>query len=251
MKIALVGYGRMGRAVEQVAEDRGHSVVVRLRSGDRKPGDPFDAERFADVDVAVEFTSPDAVVGNIEQLATLGIDAVVGTTGWYDELERAKRAVEAAGSGFIYAANFSLGTQLFFRLARLAGRLSDRLDEYDAFVLEAHHRHKKDHPSGTARRLAEILLSELSAKSRWELGPGAGPVDPSVLNVTVIRAGENPGMHLLGLDGPDDRIELRHEARGRTGFARGAVAAAEWIHGRRGVFTIDDMLAETFGPEMT
>ena len=129
-------------------------------------------------------------------------------------------------------------------MARLASRLADGLDEYDVHVAESHHRHKLDHPSGTAAKLAAILLEELSGKQRWELGTGDGAIDPAVLQVTSVRAGEIPGVHAVGLEGPDDRIEVRHEARGRAGLARGAVEAAEWVHGRKGIFTLDDMLAD-------
>ncbi|UCC84622.1 MAG: 4-hydroxy-tetrahydrodipicolinate reductase [Gemmatimonadota bacterium] len=244
MKIALIGYGRMGRAVEQAAASRGHEVVARIDVDGNPEGRGITAESLNGAEVAVEFTVPEAAPANIAALAAFGADTVSGTTGWYDRLEQVRAAVEGAGSGLIYAPNFSLGMQLFFRLARLAGRLSEGLDGYDAYVLEAHHRHKKDHPSGTARRLAEILLAELSGKERWELGPPDGPIDPAVLQVTAVRAGEIPGTHTVGLDGPDDRIELCHEARGRAGFARGALAAAEWIRGRSGIFTLDNMLAE-------
>ncbi|UCC72616.1 MAG: 4-hydroxy-tetrahydrodipicolinate reductase [Gemmatimonadota bacterium] len=246
MRIALVGYGRMGRAVEQVATERGHEVVARIDLEDNPDGRGITSEGLNGAAVAVEFSVPEAAPRNLAALAACGVDAVAGTTGWYDQLDEVRAAVEAAGTGLVYAPNFSLGMQLFFRVARQAGHLCDRLDDYDAFILEAHHRHKQDHPSGTARKLAEILLAELSRKTRWELGPGEGPADPSVLQVTAVRAGEIPGTHTLGLEGPDDRIEIRHEAKGRTGFARGAVAAAEWIQGRSGVFTLDDMLAETW-----
>jgi len=246
VKIALVGYGRMGRAVEQVAEARGHEIVARIDVDENRAGEGLTAERLAGAEVAVEFTVPEAAVTNIPGLADCGVDVVSGTTGWLDRLDEVRAAVEAAGTGLIYAANFSLGVQAFFLLAQLAGQLCDRLEDYDPYISETHHRHKLDHPSGTARRLAEILLQHVSRKTRWELGPGAGPVDPSVLQLAAVRAGENPGVHCVGLEGPDDRIELRHEARGRTGFARGAVAAAEWIHGRKGVFTLDEMLAETW-----
>lgn len=246
MKIALVGYGRMGRAVEAVAEERGHEVVARLDVADDSAGDGLTARRLAGADVAIEFTVPDAAAANLAALAAAGVDVVCGTTGWYDGLPEVRRAVEAAGTGLIYAPNFSLGVQAFFRLAQAAGRLAERLADWDAHVLEAHHRHKADSPSGTARKLAELLLAELTRKTRWELGPAPGPVDPAVLQVSSVRAGEIAGIHVVGLEGPDDRIEIRHEARGRTGFARGAVAAAEWIHGRAGVFTLDDMLAETW-----
>lgn len=246
MKVALIGYGRMGRAVEQVAEARGHEVVARIDQDGNLEGRGITAEALNGAEVAIEFSVPEAAPANIGALAACGVDTVTGTTGWYDRLAEVRAAVEGAGSGLIYAPNFSLGMQLFFRLARLAARLSDRLEGYDAYLLEAHHRHKKDHPSGTARRLAEILLAELSGKERWELGPPEGAIDPSVLQVTAVRAGEIPGSHTVGLDGLDDRIELSHEARGRAGFARGAVAAAEWIRGRSGLFTLDDMLEETW-----
>ncbi len=246
MKIALVGYGRMGRAVERAAEARGHEVVARIDLEDNREGRGITAKTLNGADVAIEFSVPEAAPANIVALAACGVDTVTGTTGWYDRLEEVRAAVASAGSGLIYAPNFSLGMQLFFRLVQLAGRLSDALEGYDAHILEAHHRHKKDHPSGTARRLAEILLAELSGKTRWELALPDGPIDPSVLQVTAVRAGEIAGTHTVGLEGPDDRIELRHEASGRAGFARGAVAAAEWIRGRSGLFTLDDMLAETW-----
>ncbi|MGD2151830.1 MAG: 4-hydroxy-tetrahydrodipicolinate reductase [Gemmatimonadales bacterium] len=246
MKVALIGYGRMGRAVEEVASARGHEVVARIDVDANPEGRGITAQTLNGAEVAVEFSVPEAAPANIAALAACGADTVSGTTGWYDRLAEVRAAVEAAGSGLIYAPNFSLGMQLFFRLARLAARLADRLEGYDAYVLEAHHRHKKDHPSGTARRLAEILLAELSDKQRWQLALPDGPVDPSVLQVAAVRAGEIPGTHTVGLDGLDDRIELRHEARGRAGFARGAVAAAEWIRGRPGLFTLDDMLEETW-----
>lgn len=250
MKIALVGYGRMGRAVEEVATARGHEVVARIDVEENRDGGGLTTDRLAGAEVAVEFTVPDAAPANLSRLAACGVDAVCGTTGWYGRLNEVRAAVESAGTGLLFAPNFSLGVQVLFRLTRLAARLCERLEEYDPYVLEVHHRLKLDHPSGTAVALAEILLEEVSRKARWELapgsscGPGAGAVDPSILQVAAVRAGANSGVHVVGLDSPDDRLELRHEARGRTGFARGAVAAAEWIRGRKGVFTLDDMLEE-------
>lgn len=246
MKIALVGYGRMGRAVEAVAAERGHDVVARIDLNENGDATELSQERLAGAQMAVEFSVPEAAASNISALAAAGIDVVCGTTGWYDRLPEVRDAVAAAGTGLVYAPNFSLGVQAFFRLARAAGQLAERLADWDVHILEAHHRHKKDHPSGTARQLAELLLEELSRKKGWELGPIAGPVDPSILQVSAVRAGEITGIHSVGLEGPDDRIEVRHEARGRAGFARGAVAAAEWIRGRPGTFTLDDMLKETW-----
>lgn len=244
MKLALVGYGRMGHAVERVAQARGYDIGLRLTSENNPAGAGITAAAMAGIDVAIEFSTPAAAPDNIRRCAEIGVDVVSGTTGWYAELESVKAAVESAGTGLLYAPNFSIGTQIFFRLARAAARLAEGREEYDAFILEAHHRHKADHPSGTARRLAQIVLDELSRKLRWELGPGEGPVDPETLQVAAIRAGEIPGTHSLNLEGPADRIEVRHEARSRDGFAHGAVAAAEWLPGKRGCFTLDDMLKE-------
>ena len=246
MKIALIGYGRMGRAVEVAATERGHEVVTRIDVDDGPNGVALKRERLAGADVAVEFTVPEEAARNVVALAAAGADVVCGTTGWYDRLDEVSDAVRSAGTGLIYAPNFSLGIQIFFRVVRLAARLADELEDYDAYILEAHHRYKLDRPSGTARKLAEIVLEELSRKERWELGPGAGHLDPAVLQVAAVRAGEIHGTHMLGLESAEDRIELRHEARGRGGFARGAVAAAEWIQGRAGVFTLEDMLADTW-----
>lgn len=244
MKVALFGYGRMGRAVETVCGERGHEIVLRLRSEDNPDGEGITPASMEGVEVAIDFSHPDAVLPNVTRASGLGVDLVVGTTGWYDRLEAVRDTVEAAGTGLLYAPNFSLGVQLLFRLVRRAAGLVDRLGDYDPAVLEVHHRHKVDHPSGTALRLAEILLEEVGRKERWEEGPGEGPAHEEILQVAVVRTGENPGTHVVSLEGPEDRLEIRHEARGRGGFARGAVEAAEWVAGREGVFTIDDLLAE-------
>lgn len=244
MRMAIIGYGRMGRAVEAVAEAHGHEIVARLDIGDNPVGGVLTRERLGSAEVAIEFTTAEAAPRNIEGLAACGVNAVVGTTGWYDRLGDVSSTVRRMGAGLIYAPNFSLGTQVFFRLAALAAELADRLSGYDAYVLEAHHRHKRDHPSGTAAKVADLLVSALSSKTRWEAGPGDGPIDPTVVQVTSVRAGEIPGTHVVGLEGPHDRLELKHEARARTGFAEGAVRAAEWVRGRQGVFTLEDMLAE-------
>ena len=244
MKLALVGYGRMGRAVEEVAFERGHEIVARIDPALESRRVTVDS--LDDADVAVDFSVSGAVVQNIGLIAEAGVDAVVGTTGWHAGMATAVSAVEAAGTGLIHAPNFSLGVHLFLRLARSAGRLVNAVEEYDVHVWEAHHRHKVDHPSGTALQMAELLLEELDRKTRWSQAPPRGPLDGHALYVASHRAGETPGTHVLGLEGPHDRIEVRHEARGRSGFARGAVEAAEWIWGRSGVFTIEDMLRERF-----
>ena len=249
MKLALVGYGKMGRAVEAVAMERGHDVVARI--------DPtldtsdIGVDTLGGAEVAIEFSVPGGAVDNIAALAAAGVDAVVGTTGWHDRLSEAVAAVNEAGTGMVHATNFSLGVNLFFRLARMAAKMADALSEYDVHVREAHHRHKVDHPSGTAITIADILIEELARKESWSATLPNGAPDPQVLYVTSERIGETAGTHVIGLEGPDDRIELRHEARTRAGFARGAIASAEWIRGKAGVFTLDDMLAETFASSST
>jgi 4-hydroxy-tetrahydrodipicolinate reductase len=242
MRLALLGYGRMGREVEEAAQQKGHEIVAVI-------DDPAGATRgkLSDAQVAIDFSTPGAAVPNIRKVAAQKLDLVVGTTGWYDAMDEARTAVSGAGTGLVWAPNFSLGVQLFLRLAREAGRLVNALDEYDVFVHEVHHRHKLDHPSGTAVKLADILVAELDRKQRWAEGPPEGAPDPAVLWVSSSRAGEVPGTHLVGLEGPHDGVEVKHSARGRGGFAQGAVAAAEWIHGRKGFFSIDDMLSERFG----
>jgi len=234
----------MGQAVETLAAERGHEVVARI--------DPtldtseIGTDTLGGADVAIEFTVPSVAADNITSLAAAGVNTVVGTTGWHDRLEDVTAAVTDAGTGMLHAANFSLGVNLFLRLARTAARMADALSEYDLHVREAHHRHKVDHPSGTAITLADILIEELARKDSWTAALPDGAPQPQVLYVASERVGELAGSHVLGLEGPDDRIELRHEAHSRTGFARGAVAAAEWLEGKSGIFTLDDMLAETF-----
>ena len=244
MKVALIGYGRMGHVVEAVAAARGHEVVARLDVGDR-----IDRASLSGAEVAVDFTVPDAVEANAHRIAEAGTDLVIGTTGWYERTKDVEALVRDAGIGCVWSPNFSLGVQLFFRLAREAGRLANALEEYDVHVHEAHHRHKLDHPSGTARKLADILVEALARKTAWREGPSEGAPDPSVLWVSSARAGEIPGTHEVGLEGPADSIVLTHVARGREGFAGGAVAAAEWVRGRKGFFGMDDMLAERFGQD--
>lgn len=244
MKLALVGYGRMGREVERLAVEAGHEVVARIDDGAR-----LGAEALAGAEVAVEFSLPETAPDNLVRLAGMGIPVACGTTGWSGDLPRVRGAVEAAGTGLVWAPNFSLGVALFTRLVRRAAELARAVEEYDMHLHEAHHRHKVDAPSGTAAMLADQVVARLGRKTGWELGPPDGPADPATLYVSVTRAGEIPGSHTLGLEGPDDRIVLTHEARGRSGFARGALRAAEWIRGRTGAYSVDDWLADVFAPE--
>lgn len=248
LTLALLGTGRMGEAVEAAAGRAGHRIGARLGRDELSAGPEAVAGALAGVDVAIDFTHGDQVPGSVAAAARAGVALVVGTTGWSPEHAGLER-VEAAGRGVVHGPNFSLGVHVFVQLAREAARLVDAVGGYDVHLHEAHHRFKKDHPSGTAIRVADTLLEELSDKERWELGPVQGAPREEVLYVTSARAGHIPGTHTVGLEGIWDRMELRHEARGREGFAQGAVRAAEWVRERTGIFTfrevVDDLLSST------
>ena len=226
MRIAIVGDGRMGRAVADLARERGHTVRL-IGHAENVAGAALTAERLAGVDVAVEFTRPDAAVANLERLIDAGIATVTGTTGWTAELPRIERLVRERGGALLHAANFSVGVHLFLRAARdLAARFAGR-PEFDAFILEEHHAAKRDAPSGTAAELRAAVRDADPAREA---------------PVTSVRAGSIPGTHVLTYDGPWETVTLSHVARDRQGFAAGALAAAEWLPGHPGVHRFESML---------
>jgi 4-hydroxy-tetrahydrodipicolinate reductase len=227
MRILIVGAGKMGKAVAELAAERGHTVVAMVGGAENPDGTALTAERLRGADVAIEFTRPEAAARNVERLAEAGLPVVCGTTGWEAELPRIAALVERRGGALLHAANFSVGVHLFLRAARqLAAALAGR-SEYDAFILEQHHAAKRDAPSGTARVLREELARADPARA---------------FPITSIRAGATPGTHELAYDGPHERITLSHVARDRRGFAAGALLAAEWLPGHPGVHTFDTML---------
>lgn len=227
MQIAIVGNGKMGGAVAALAEERGHSVrVIGRRENER--GAALTRERLAGIDVAIEFTTPEAAVANLERLIEGGIATVTGTTGWTAELPRIERLVRDRGGAMLHAANFSIGVHFFLRAARELAALFARHPEFGAFILEKHHAAKRDAPSGTA--------SELQARAR----EGDARRD---FPITSVRAGSIPGTHELTYDGPHETVSLSHTARSRAGFAAGALAAAEWLPGHPGVHGLEDMLS--------
>lgn len=231
MRLAIVGHGRMGQAVEAAARLRGHVVTVVVTGADNQDGQALSAERLKGVEVALEFTRPDAVVANLEGLIRAGIPTVTGTTGWLDRLPKVRQLVDAQGGTVLYAPNFSVGVQLFLRSAGdLARRLTDR-PEFRASIVEEHHAGKRDAPSGTALRLQE----------------GVRMADPArEFPITSIRSGNVPGTHTLLYDSASEAIQMVHVARGREAFAEGALAAAEWLPGHHGLFSFEEML---FGRE--
>jgi 4-hydroxy-tetrahydrodipicolinate reductase len=227
MKIALVGYGKMGRMIEGLAGEYGGEVVLRLDEFNNVDQAMMTAEHFAGVDVAIEFTTPHTAVGNILKLADLAVPTVVGTTGWLDELPKVTEYVEQRKGALVWSPNFSIGVNLFFAAVKqMASRMQD-YPEYGAWAWEIHHAAKKDAPSGTLKMAVEQMRR----------GGYTHTVDES-----SSRAGAVPGTHEIGFDSQADTITLRHTARGREGFARGALKAAQWIKGKTGVHEFGDIL---------
>jgi 4-hydroxy-tetrahydrodipicolinate reductase len=227
MKIAIVGYGKMGRLIEQLAPEYDGEVVLRLDEFNNADGSGITRESFAGVDVAIEFSTPHTVVANVERLSGVGVNTVVGTTGWTEDYEKVRGAVERAGTGLVWSPNFSVGVNVFFRIVRQAAELLRDEKEYGAWAWEIHHDTKKDAPSGTLFKLVDQM--RVSGYSR--------PID-----VSSNRAGRHPGTHEIGFDSAADTITLRHAARSREGFARGALKAAKWVCGKRGVFEFSETL---------
>jgi 4-hydroxy-tetrahydrodipicolinate reductase len=226
MRLAIVGNGKMGRTVAALAEERGHAVHVIGRE-ENVGGGALTRDRLAGVNVAIEFTRPDAVVANLERLIQAGVPTVTGTTGWSTELPRVQRLVESRGGALLHGSNFSVGVHLFLRAAReLASRFAAR-PEFGAFILEEHHAAKRDSPYATA--------AALRSKAREADASREFPI-------TSVRAGFIPGTHVLTYDGPDESISLSHVARSRRAFAAGALAAAEWLPGHPGVHGFEAML---------
>ena len=227
MRLALVGTGRMGEAVGREAEHRGHTIHARVGRAENPGGAGLTRERLQGVDVVVEFTRPDAVVANLERLIELGVPVVTGTTGWIDHLPRIAALATARNAALLHAPNFSIGIHLFFRAAGELARWLPEGAEFDASITEIHHRQKRDAPSGTALALQRAVRAADASRE---------------YPITSQRIGSVPGTHVLTVDGPHDSIQLTHTVRDRAVFAAGAVRAAEWLPGRRGVFTFDQML---------
>ena len=227
MRFGIVGVGKMGGEIETMAAWRGHDVAWKLDSRVNAGGAGLTRERLSEADVVFEFTNPGAAAENLTALARAGATVVCGTTGWDRELPRIAAEFQSGGGALVHAANFSMGVRHFFELAKLAANLYPAAG-YAAYLVEEHHAEKKDAPSGTARRLAKIVEAE------------SGEMPP----VASVRAGTVPGLHRLVFEAPEDEVELIHRARGRAGFARGAVWAAERIAGRQGVFEFGELLGE-------
>lgn len=220
MKLAIVGYGKMGRIIEQLAPEYGFTVSAKLDAGDALEG-------AAGADVAIEFSTPGAAAANIEKLAAMGVPVVCGTTGWFGELKRVSAAVESHGGALVWSPNFSIGVNVFTRVVEDAARLLAGEKDYGAWAWEIHHIAKKDAPSGTLLKLVAAMQEAGYQRN---------------IDVSSNRAGTVPGTHEIGFDSAADTITLRHTARSREGFARGALKAAEWVRGRKGVYEFGEVL---------
>ena len=239
MKIALIGYGKMGRMIEQIARDRGHEIVSIIDIDNQQD---FESEAFRSADVAIEFTSPTAAYGNYLRAWAQGVKVVSGSTGWMkDHGDDVRRECSEGGKTLFWASNFSVGVAIFSAVNKYLAKIMNRFPQYSPHMEETHHVHKLDAPSGTAITLAEDIISELDRKTDWVKGQENRPDDPALLRIDSLRRGEVPGIHTIRYDSEADCITITHDAHSRKGFALGAVLAAEFTNDHQGLLTIDDM----------
>ena len=236
MKIALIGYGRMGKIIEQIAMDRGHEIVGKYDISNQQE---LTAENLKKADVAIEFTIPDSAIANYKLCFEAGIPVVSGTTGWLDRKDEVVADMQAKNGAFFYASNFSLGVNLFFALNKKLAQLMSGREGYDVSMIEVHHTQKLDAPSGTAITLAEELIENYPAKTSWTL---EHPKSSEEMHIGVLREGKVPGIHQIKYESDVDHILIEHSAKSRHGFALGAVLAAEYSFGKKGILTMNDLL---------
>ena len=237
MKIALIGYGKMGRMIEQIALERGHDIVCRI---DIDNPQDFESEAFRSADVAIEFTAPTVAYGNVQRAFAAGVKVVSGSTGWFAQHEaEVRRQCEEEGRTLFWASHFSVGVAIFGAVNRYLARIMNGFPQYDVEMEETHHVHKLDHPSGTAITLAEDIVSELDRKEAW----AEDTTDPKLLRIDNIRRGEVPGIHTVRYDSEADLITITHDAHSRKGFALGAVLAAEYTAEHSGMLSMGDLFS--------
>jgi 4-hydroxy-tetrahydrodipicolinate reductase len=236
MKIALIGYGKMGKTIEQIALDRGHEIVLKT---DISNQNDLTVENLQKADVAIEFTIPKSAVPNYKLCFEAGVPVVSGTTGWLDRKDEVLKEMEAQNGTFFYASNFSLGVNLFFALNKKLAKLMTGREGYDVSMVEVHHTQKLDAPSGTAISLAEDLFENYPAKTSWTLDR---PASPEQMHIEAIREGQVPGIHRIKYESEVDHIMIEHSAKSRQGFALGAVLAAEYSYNKKGLLNMNDLL---------
>ena len=231
MRIGLIGHGAMGKLIERIADENGHEIAMVIDEADAGLSAGGLAEKLSGCDVAIDFTNAEAVRRNVEACLIAGVPLVEGTTGWNAGRDEIEEIVRKHDGAFVFGANFSIGVNLFYRVVDIASELLAKFPEYETFIEEQHHSRKKDAPSGTALKLKEIVSRHIDRD----------------FSVAATRAGNIPGTHRVGFDGPADQIQLEHTARSREGFASGALLAAEWIVGKKGFYEFTDVIDEILG----
>ena len=236
MKIALIGYGRMGKTIERIARERGHEIVAIIDIDNR---DDFKSEAFKSADVAIEFTTPQVVLDNFVEAFEAGVPVVSGTTGWIEHLEEVQAMVRKNNYTLFWSSNYSLGVNIFMAVNKYLAKIMNQFPDYNVEITEVHHTQKLDAPSGTAITLAEGILENLTRKSKWTK---ENENQPNELAIKSIREGQVPGIHTIRYESTVDSIEITHDARSREGFALGAVVAAEFTKGKKGLLGMTDLL---------
>ena len=244
-RLAIIGHGKMGALVRKLAVEKGYEVnaIIDPSDGNATHKD-ITAAALKDVDVCIEFSSANAVLENVKKIAAAGKCHVLATTGWYDKLDEVKPVIEKSGTGFIYATNFSIGVNVFFRLVEDAAKIINNLPDYDIFGYELHHNRKADSPSGTAKTLAEIITKNVDRKKKIVYDKLDRKISGDELHFASVRGGDVPGIHVIDIDSSVDTIELKHTAKTREGFALGSIMAADWVFGKKGFFEIKDMMKD-------
>lgn len=237
MKIALLGYGKMGKTIEEIALNRGHEIVLKIE----EDIDTYEIDKI-EIDVAIDFSVPKAAFKNITTCFKNNIPVVCGTTGWLDDYEKAVEICKKEDNAFIYASNFSVGVNLFFELNKKLAKMMNGMDDYAVEIEEIHHTQKQDAPSGTAISLAQQIITENDKKNHWQLDHAAADEIP----IKAKRIDDVPGTHTVSYKSKIDSIEIMHTANSRQGFALGAVIAAEWLKDKKGIFTMQDVLSSQF-----
>lgn len=245
MNITLLGFGKMGRMIASLAGSTHTIVSIIDPSAPEATHRSISAAALAKTEVIIDFSHPASVFDNIKLLIPFEKNIVMGTTGWYEQLDPVKQMVDQSGIGFLYSSNFSIGVQLFLKLVERAGQLFQSFTQYDVFAHEFHHNQKADSPSGTAISIGKTILKTMPRKKEIHTDTSRAKIAPEVLHLTSTRGGSIPGTHEVFFDSEADTVEIRHTARSRAGFAMGAIKAAEWLHGKRGFFTMDDFLKDS------
>jgi 4-hydroxy-tetrahydrodipicolinate reductase len=239
MNIALIGYGKMGKAIEEIASSKNHTIVARIGANNWDDLINLDSGK---VDVAIEFSQPEAAYDNIIKCLELGIPTISGTTGWLDKKMQVEQYCKDKNSTFLYASNFSIGVNIFFKINELVSQIMDKFPEYTAQMEEVHHIHKKDSPSGTAITLAEGVASNHHAINSWIETDNTSKIEKGQLPIKSLREGEVPGTHTIQYSSDVDSISIEHKAHTRDGFALGAILVAEWITDKKGLLSMKDFM---------